>query len=63
MGGGRGEGRVCSELGLGACRVSGVTVGHGVPSLPAVVPVSSFTSCNLSFAILKMGIMQMVPHE
>ena len=37
--------------------------GMGSPSLPAVVPVSSFTSCSVSFAILKMGIMQMVPHE
>lgn len=37
--------------------------GMESPRLPAVVPISSFTSCNLSFAILKMGIMQMVPHE
>lgn len=37
--------------------------GMESPSLPAIVPVSSFTSCSLSFAILKMGIMQMLPHE
>lgn len=37
--------------------------GMESPSLPAVVPVSSFASCSLSFAILKMGIMQMLPHE
>ena len=63
-GGGWGEeGRVCSELGLGLVASQESLSGMGSPSLPAVVPVSSFTSCSLSFAILKMGIMQMVPHE
>ena len=63
MGGGgrRGESAVSWGWGLVASQES--LSGMGSPSLPAVVPVSSFTSCSLSFAILKMGIMQMVPHE
>lgn len=63
MGGGSGEGQVCCELGLGLVVSQESLSGMESPSLPAVVPVSSFTSWSLSFAILKMGIIQMLPHE